>query len=246
MNALILDTETTDATDDRQLIEAAYMRVALTPGNWYVNAVSAPFVMRYKPTAPIAFGAMATHHIVPEDLEDCPPHDTFTLPGSVDYLIGHSIDFDWQTIGSPAHVKRICTLAMARKVWPDTSHTLSALMYMLSDDYAKTREELRSAHSAEADIDFCHRVLDAIIAKAGPFDSLEALWQFSEECRVPDTFTFGKHKGEKIADVPMDYVMWFLRQPDVDPYLRKALEARVRATYGVRHPVTEARTTAGA
>lgn len=229
MNALILDTETTDATDDRQLIEAAYMRVTLAPRNWYAIAVSAPFVARYKPTKPIAFGAMATHHILPEELEGCPPHDSFSLPPSAEYLIGHSIDFDWQTIGSPAHIKRICTLAMARRLWPDVSHTLSALMYMLSDDYAKTREELRNAHSAEADIDFCHRVLDAIIEKAGPFDSFEALWEFSEECRVPTTFTFGKHKGSAIADVPLDYVMWMLRQDDVDPYLRKALEGRVHA-----------------
>ncbi|WP_221622623.1 DUF3820 family protein [Burkholderia sp. Bp8990] len=242
MNALILDTETTDATDDRQLIEAAYMRVALQPGYSYVSIASAPFVMRYKPTAPIAFGAMATHHILPEDLEGCPPHDSFTLPGSVEYLIGHSIDFDWQTIGSPVHVKRICTLAMARKVWPDVSHTLSALTYMLSDDRELTRDALRNAHSAKADVIFCLDLLNAIIAKAGPFDSLEALWQFSEECRVPDTFTFGKHKGEKIADVPVDYVMWLMRQPDVDPYLMTALRARFpkRPAPTAVQPVAEA------
>jgi len=36
---------------------------------------------------------------------------------------------------------------------------------------------------------------------------------------------FGKHKGTPMADVPRDYKAWLLNQPDVDPYLRKALAA---------------------
>lgn len=43
---------------------------------------------------------------------------------------------------------------------------------------------------------------------------------------MPTTFTFGKHQGEKIADVPLDYIHWMMRQPDVDPYLMKAMRAR--------------------
>ena len=38
---------------------------------------------------------------------------------------------------------------------------------------------------------------------------------------------FGRHAGEKIADVPTDYVAWLLRQPDVDEYLRTALLRRI-------------------
>lgn len=228
METIILDTETTDAADDRELIEAAYVPVHLQAGNWYVSAYGTPFEQRYKPTSPITFGAMATHHILPEDLEDCPPPSTFALPEGVTYLIGHAIDFDWETIGRP-DVKRICTLAMARRVWPDVSHSLSALMYMLSDDYAKTREELRNAHSAGADVDFCRIILDAIMLKAGPFDSFEALHAFSEECRIPTHMTFGKHNGMAIAELPLDYVCWFLNQADVEPYLRVAFEKRLDA-----------------
>lgn len=36
---------------------------------------------------------------------------------------------------------------------------------------------------------------------------------------------FGKHKGAAIRDVPADYRRWLLNQPDVDPYLAKALRA---------------------
>jgi exodeoxyribonuclease X len=37
---------------------------------------------------------------------------------------------------------------------------------------------------------------------------------------------FGKHKGEAINLVPSDYKQWMLRQDNVSPYLRKALEAK--------------------
>jgi exodeoxyribonuclease X len=35
--------------------------------------------------------------------------------------------------------------------------------------------------------------------------------------------SFGKHKGMAIADIPPDYKQRLLKQPDVDPYLVKAL-----------------------
>ena len=35
--------------------------------------------------------------------------------------------------------------------------------------------------------------------------------------------TFGKHKGVPIKDVPADYKRWLPGQPDIDPYLIKAL-----------------------
>lgn len=226
MQAIILDTETTDATDEREMIEAAYLPVSLEDRT--VMPYGEDFEQRYLPARPISFGAMATHHILPEDIEDCPPPSTFELPAGVEYLIGHKIDFDWETVGRP-DVKRICTLAIARRLWPNESHTLSALMYMLSDDYAKTREELQDAHSALADVYFCKRLLNQILDATDDITTLEELWEFSEHCRVPTHMTVGKHNGTAIADLPLDYVGWFLKQPDVDPYLRKAFEARVRS-----------------
>jgi exodeoxyribonuclease X len=224
MEAIIFDTETTDAVDG-ELIEAAYFRVHITGRDVY-GTPGTPFVQRYKPSKPISFGAMATHHILEADLDGCPPSAAFDLPRDVEYLIGHNVDFDWKVIGSPSTVKRICTLAMARHVWPQAdSHRLGALMYQLADDPARTREELREAHSALADVGFCMVVLQAIAETVGGFDSFEQMWQFSEEARVPSVIGFGKHKGTAIADLPRDYVGWLLRQADIDPYLRKALEA---------------------
>jgi len=68
----------------------------------------------------------------------------------------------------------------------------------------------------------CATILEHICEKL-QIDSLEALWEKSEASRIPSHMPFGKHKGLPIAEVPKDYVRWLLGQPDVDPYLRKAL-----------------------
>lgn len=224
MRTLILDTETTGRTDP-QAIEIAWAELldcdSLTVGDHGSQ--------RYQPSKAIEFGAMATHHILPSDLEGCPPSSSYSLPANCTYLIGHNVDYDWTVIGKP-EVKRICTLAMARTLWPDTdSHTLSALMYFLSRNQENTRTALQKAHSALADVQFTRFLLGNILKKH-PVDSWEELWEYSEVCRIPTRMPFGKHRGVAIADLPADYVAWALRQlPDADPYLRQALSERLQA-----------------
>lgn len=217
MTVAIFDTETT-SKDHPEIIEAAWVFVdgprPLETGE--------QFCQRYQPTGRISLGAMATHHIMDEDLGDCPPSAAFALPDGIEYLIGHNIDFDWKAAGCP-EVKRIDTLALAREHYPEAdSHTLSAMLYLL--DRENARDKLRSAHSALTDVLVCKDVLAAMLE--GPLAyiaSWEDLWRASEEARIPKVMPFGKHKGVHIENVPADYKAWLLRQPDVDPYLVKAL-----------------------
>jgi len=140
MSAIILDTETTD-TESPQVIELAYIQMQAP-----VSRDSDILVRRrFRPSKPISLGAMATHHIIPADLVDEPEWPgRWDLPEGVQYLVGHNIDFDWHAIGSP-NVKRICTLALARSVWPEIdSHRLSALMYYLYP-HRMARELVREA-----------------------------------------------------------------------------------------------------
>ena len=215
--AIIFDVEATDK-QDAVIIEAASLDVSsikpLTVGN--------PWVQRYNPGKPISLGALATHHIMDEELVNCPSSSTFQLHPDTKYIIDHSVDFDWEAIGKP-QVKRICTLALARSLWPNLdSHTQSALLYHFERTTA--REQLRDAHSALADVWICSKILGQIIDRLHP-NSLDALWEMSEKARVPTIMPFGKHKGELISQVPSDYKQWMLRQDNVSEYLRKALEA---------------------
>ena len=215
--AIIFDVEATDK-NDAEIIEAASLDVtSLNPFE-----VGNPWVQRYNPGKPISLGALATHHIMDEELVNCPASSSFRLPAGTKYLIGHNIDFDWVAIGSP-EVKRICTLALARSLWPDLdSYTQSALLYYFERHTA--RDQLRNAHSALADVWICSKIVAQIIDKLHPV-SLDALWEMSEKARIPKTMPYGKHKGELISQVPSDYKQWLLRQDNVSGYLRKALEA---------------------
>jgi len=107
-NAIIFDIEATDK-DNPVLIEAAWVALdSISP-----FTLGEEFHQRYNPGKPISLGALATHHILDEELVDCPPASSFTLPADATYLIGHNIDFDWSAIGQP-DIKRICTLALSR------------------------------------------------------------------------------------------------------------------------------------
>jgi exodeoxyribonuclease X len=53
---------------------------------------------------------------------------------------------------------------------------------------------------------------------------MNSLFIMSETARIPKYITFGKHKGTAIKDLDPSYVTWLLRQDDLDPYLRKAIE----------------------
>lgn len=215
--AIIFDIEATDK-DNPVLVEAAWVAIeSLSPFR-----LGEGFHQRYNPGKPISLGALATHHILDEELVDCPPASSFKLPSDAVYLIGHNIDFDWAAIGQP-DIKRICTLALARKAWPTLdSYSQSALLYFV--ERAHAREKLRSAHSADADILICATLLEHL-CRALNITTLEALWQESENARLPTHMTFGKHKGLPLAEVPKDYVRWLLDQPTVDPYVRQAFMA---------------------
>jgi exodeoxyribonuclease X len=214
--SIIFDTEATGIKEP-VLIEAAWLELeSLDP-----FSVNNPFSQRYNPGKPITLGALATHHIMDEELIDCPPASSFILPGHVDYIIGHNVDFDWEVIGKP-EVKRICTLALARKLWSDLdSHNQGALLYYLDRNTA--REQLRNAHSALTDVGICAVILDQICQQLN-IKTIEDLYTESEKARIPSTMPFGKHKGLLLADVPCDYKQWLLGKEDIDPYLRKALE----------------------
>ena len=221
MTAYIFDSETT-GLNEPHLIEAAWLKLkdisSLT--------VTADFLQRYKPGKPIELSALATSHILDEELDGCEPYNTFALPDDVEYLIGHNVDYDWRVIGEP-DVKRICTRALSSKLWPAAdSHTQSAMIYL----HYRTEAAglLRNAHAALDDVKNCRlllvKILDTLAVTLGrPVSGWEELWEISEDARIPTFIGFGKHRGMAIVELPSDYKRWLLNQSDLDPYVRKAL-----------------------
>ena len=197
MTALIFDTETHKLHGD--IIEAAAVGVSFH--GQILLPTCYEFKKRYKPSEPIGLGAMAVHHIVDEDLVKCLPFTKFKIPkdnraGDLEYLIGHNIDYDIaavQRAGSSTNgIKAICTLAMARFLWPNLeSHNLSALAYQISSDRKATRRNLRKAHSALNDCWTTLHLLIAITIERN-IKSFEELYAFSEQARYPTHIFYGK------------------------------------------------------
>ena len=223
MSTLILDTETHDLNG--YPIEIAYAPCSFEQGVLVINQGEV-FDEYFSCPEPIALGALATHHILEADIAEKPSFDTFKIPQDVQYLIGHNIDYDITAIQKcqpDFTVKGICTLALCRMVWPELPHTLSAMYYHVMDDLELARKHLRHAHNAKADIYFTGVILKTLVEQLGIKD-MNSLFIMSETARIPKYITFGKHKGTAIKDLDSGYVSWLLKQPDLDPYLRKAIE----------------------
>ena len=225
MQAIILDTET--HTLNGQPIEIAYAPVEIFDHKISLDK-SRLFDQLYSCDEPISFAAMAVHHILESDLVGMPHYSSFTLPQETTYIIGHNIDYDIRALEKcgvdSSNIKAICTLALARRVWPDAeAHNISALIYMITKGSEKAREMIRKAHRADMDIILTANILMHIVHHL-QINSIEELYTLSEDARIPRSINFGKHRGTAIADLPSDYVQWLLRQDDLDPYLRKALE----------------------
>lgn len=228
MQTIILDTET--HTLNGLPIEIAYASIEIENGKLSLDKKKI-YDQLYQVGQPISFAAMAVHHILESDLADQPFYKEFKLPSETTYIIGHNVDYDIAAIArcgvDTSKLKPICTLALARHVWEDAeAHNISALIYLISKGSEKAREMLKGAHRADADIILTANILMHIIHQLN-IENIEQLYIASEQARIPKSITFGKHKGTSIQDLPADYIQWLLRQDDLDPYLRKALENKL-------------------
>jgi hypothetical protein len=94
---IIFDTETT-GLEAPEIIEAAWLEVnSLAPMSY-----GACFEQRYRPSKPISIAALATHHILDEELVDCPTSSEFALPAIVSISIPMVI-----REGKPCGLKRM-------------------------------------------------------------------------------------------------------------------------------------------
>ena len=138
MTTYILDTETTGIIEPH-MTEAAYSIVEINNGK--VTVLQKPRAKRFNPLKDISLGSMAISHICDEDVANEPPHTDFRLPNSVEYLIGHNIDFDMDVLKNAGvtHIPSlICTNAMANFLLPTLeSHKLVSLLYHFHRDIAR-------------------------------------------------------------------------------------------------------------
>lgn len=178
------------------------------------------------PERPISPSAMGIHHITNEMVEFEPTlsefMDVYQQPLHDGIVVcGHNVAFDIRMLSAhmPKDHKRLCTLRLARDLWPDLeNHQLQTIRYTFG-------LEAGPAHRAMGDVITCFSLLKHINKTFGL-----TLEQMVEQCSraLPPTYklTFGKHKGTALKDLPSSYVYWLLNKTEsLDPDLRVALSA---------------------
>lgn len=94
-----------------------------------------------------------------------------------------------------------------------------------------TRVQAKNAHTTIANIYFTELVLGNLIAQANSqvqvITDVDSLYEFSQMAHIPTHLSFGKYKGEAIADLVTHsdgagYLNWLLKQDSVGPSLAQA------------------------
>ena len=178
------------------------------------------------PGCAISPEAMGVHHITEEMVWDKPTLLEFMemheMPlYDADVVIGHHVEFDCRFLMDylPEDFKSLDTLKLARNAWPDAeSHKLQTLRYTFKLDAG-------DAHRAMGDVITTLNLAKHLMAWYGTdFNGLMSL--MSAPLSLDTKIHFGKHRGERLRDLPKNYVDWLLNKADIDPDLRAALAVR--------------------
>lgn len=248
MRVMFLDTETPGFKKPLVPVEAAGFFVNSPLVKHTAQEGLETFEHRYKLSVGMEYGAVATHHILPHELNGRPEWNKTTFQSyyaSVSYLVGYNVDFDAEVTGAPNALRKIDVLALSRLWVPDLdSHKLGAMMYYVFGLTEQTRDALRNAHSALADIQMTGALLVQMAARFAPeVRNWDELYEQSEKGRIPIRFGFGKYAGkdgkpgllirEFIREMPANadyrsYHSWLKRTEPYksDIYLNKALDWR--------------------
>ena len=169
---------------------------------------------------PISPGARRVHKIADAELEGAPPFASAVLPfATARTYAAHRASFDKGRLQSPPGTW-LCTWKLALRAFPDSSaHGLQSLVRRLG-----LKPELPDgshAHRALYDAVCTVELLRACHAALGPRcngvdDFLLRAARVSAEPGLLVRFRFGRHKGMPVREVPTDYLVWVIGEPDMD------------------------------
>lgn len=220
----VIDFETTGMPPEAAIVEAGWCDISVGDGPPSIGAVNTFLV---NPGKPIPVEAMAVHHIRDADVADKPPPDVafLRLMEGADVFAAHNAKFE-QAFFAGGAVPWICTYRCGLRAWPESpSHSNQALRYFLG---LELDERAMPPHRAGPDAFVTAHILRALLGMTPSAD----LIRVSSEPALLVKCGFGKHRGKKWSEVPLDYLDWIMRQSDMDEdtkftakhYLRKGMQ----------------------
>lgn len=238
---IVLDTETTGVDDDSHIIELS-MTFPHDLDMGIDDVLN--YTMRYNPGIPVPPESSAVHFISTEDLvnevtyeSELPNIELLMIQDHIDYYVGHNVQFDQRMINEnylkynselPAYLldndKWICTLRLAKKLFAEDPEfanlTLSYLWFKFGLHTSVNRPI--NAHAAKDDVFMCFKVLikliEVCIERGHINPDLDIGPQLIEYVNTPMRYSvmpFGKHKGELMKNVPLNYLEWMIKNSDV-------------------------------
>lgn len=218
----VVDFETTgfDPQKDRPCSFAAVLQT-LAPGP------REHYYCMMNPGIPIPPEASAVHHITGRMVENAPTpeqamaHWWDNEPTSrCDVLVAHNAEFDSRFMEAVApgraSVPWLCTMRLAKKMWPDDAHSNNQYLRYRHNVQVVLPEGL-TAHNALYDAIVTAGVLRMALdeylsrcAEPGLVDILHII-DWTKEPMLLGTCRFGsKHYGEPWKEVPRSYLRWMM------------------------------------
>ena len=227
MNLIVLDTETSDLDPEKgaKLLEIAWIELSHTGQHWE-RTNSNEFYIEQPSSIIINPHAQAAHHIKTDMLTAergaISRYEAIrTLLSQIEpstILVAHNADFDSKFLPEIHASPWICTFRSAKHIWPGApGYGNQVLRYWL-----KLEPELPTGkfpHQALYDVS----VTTSILLKMLEHHTPEELLKLSKTPVRLKTITFGKHRGQDFNNLPLDYVQWLSRQPDLDADLKHTL-----------------------
>lgn len=214
----VFDTETTH----KDYLKAELIEFACGSHNGSDWAVEVDKL--FKPKLPIPPAASAVNHITNKHVLNKPSFsewssDIHALLNARSICVAHNIFYDAQVLDAYGVVvpNQVCTMRMAQKLFNEDETieavNLSYLRYALDLDIPDTV----SVHRASGDVYVTGVLFEHLLQLAvqkgelqeGP-NLIEDLIHWVQSPIISTIMPFGKHKGQKLTEVPLSYWSWAL------------------------------------
>ncbi|NIF20301.1 exodeoxyribonuclease X [Candidatus Pantoea multigeneris] len=183
------------------------------------------------PDRPISREAMAVHRITEAMVAGKPPIEV-VIPryhGSAFY-VAHNASFDRRMLPEMPG-EWICTMMLARQLWPGIKYGNQALRHSLKLDVTPPAD--LHAHRALYDCYVTAALLIRILETSG-WDAQQLVTRSQPAAAQGDVLPFGKYRGQSVAVVARKdpgYLRWMLDNvSDLRPPLRQALRKHLSKT----------------
>lgn len=213
----VIDFETTGLPSDEggaAIVEKAYCDVIVSNGE--VVVVGAPVSTLVDPGRPIPVLARAVHHIGDAEVAGAPNQEEalralILEPADQVIYSAHNADFERAFFASGA--PWICTYKVALRLWPEApAHSNQVLRYYL--DLKVDQVVASPVHRAGPDAYVTAHLLARCINEKRA--SVEDMLRWSDGPALLPRIPFGKHRGSRWQDVPLDYLDWVANKSDLD------------------------------